>query len=132
MPMKSERLFVDTPAGRALAGVRCGACGTISFPVRQHCPACLDERVEVQPLARHGRLFAFTTAEVGMPGLEPPYAFGFVDLPEGVRVFSLLERGSELRAGMTVDLVVPDGEPRYRFAPAVTTTSIGERGERDA
>lgn len=123
--MRTDRLLVDTPAGRALAGVRCRACGTVSFPARTHCPACLEERVEVQPLARRGRLFSFTTAEVGVPGLEAPYAFGFVDLPEGIRVFSLLERASELREGMAVDLVVLGGDAGYRFVPAATSPAGG-------
>ena len=123
--MKTARLLVDTPAGRALAGIRCRACGRITFPVRSHCPACLGGSVDVQPLARRGRLFAFSTAEVGLPGLDPPYAFGFVDLPEGIRVFSLLERRAELMEGMAMDLVVLDGDAGYRFAPAEAASSAG-------
>ncbi len=119
--MRPGLLFVDAPGGRSLAGARCRACGAVTFPVRAHCPACLEESVEVHPLSRRGRLYAFTTAEVGVPGLEPPYSFGFVDLPEGVRVFSLLAgAGVELTPGMTVELVVLDDDAGYRFVPATT------------
>lgn len=121
--MNRDRLFVDTPQGGALAGLRCRACGRVSFPARPHCPHCLEEaRVERTPLSRRGRLFAFTTAEVGVPSIEAPYAFGFVDLPEGVRVFALLDAGPSREAlaeGAEMEIVVPADGQRYRFVPAV-------------
>ncbi len=112
-------LVIDTPAGPALAGTFCGACGKLTFPARPHCASCLeDKQVEIRPLARRGRLFAFTTAEVGVPSIEAPYSFGFVDLPEGLRIFTLLDaRGTALREGTEMELVVSEGGG-YRFRVA--------------
>ncbi len=123
--MSSDRstrrsLLIDTPAGPALAGTFCASCGTLSFPARPHCPSCLDDgRVEVRPLSRRGRLFSYTTAEVGVPAIEAPYSFGFVDLPEGLRIFALLDPcGAPLREGLEMELTIPDGVTGYRFRTA--------------
>ncbi len=122
--MNRTQLFVDTPEGGTLAGLRCHACGRVSFPARAHCPHCLEEtRVERTPLSRRGRLFALTTAEVGVPSIETPYSFGFVDLPEGVRVFALLGPNAaspELTEGAEMEIVVPADGELYRFVPAGT------------
>ncbi len=122
--MQREQLFVDTPDGGTLAGTRCHACGRVSFPARAHCPHCLEEsRVERTALSRRGRLFTFTTAEVGVPSIEAPYRFGFVDLPEGVRVFALLDPktpAGELTEGAEMEIVVPADGPLYRFVPVGT------------
>ncbi len=114
-----KSLVIDTPAGPALAGTFCRACGKVSFPARPHCPSCLeDEQVERRALARRGRLFAYTTAEVGVPSIEAPYSFGFVDLPDGLRIFTLLDaRGAALREGTEMELVVSEGGG-YRFQVA--------------
>jgi uncharacterized OB-fold protein len=119
--MNREQLFVDTPGGGRLAGLQCRACGRTSFPVRPHCPYCLEE-TEVEPtaLSPRGRLFAFTIAEVGVPAIEAPYAFGFVDLPEGVRVFALLDAGrspEHVAEGAEMEVVVPAEGEMYRFVP---------------
>jgi len=122
--MNRTQLFVDTPEGGTLAGLRCHACGRVSFPARAHCPHCLEEtRVERTPLSRRGRLFALTTAEVGVPSIETTYSFGFVDLPEGVRVFALLGPNAaspELTEGAEMEIVVPADGELYRFVPAGT------------
>lgn len=122
--MHRDDLFVDTPHGGTLAGTRCHACGRVSFPARAHCPHCLEEaRVERTALSRRGRLFAFTTAEVGVPSIEAPYRFGFVDLAEGVRVFALLGAKAppaELAEGDEMEIVVPADGSLYRFVPAGT------------
>ncbi len=113
-------LMIDTPAGPALGGTFCHSCGTLSFPARPHCPSCLDdERIEMRPLSRRGRLFSYTTAEVGVPAIEAPYSFGFVDLPEGLRIFALLDaRGAPLSEGLEMELTVPEGGAGYRFRTA--------------
>jgi uncharacterized protein len=123
--MNRDQLFVETAGGPTLGGLACHACGRVSFPARRHCPYCLETaRVEVTPLSRRGRLFAFTTAEVGVPTIDAPYAFGFVDLPEGVRVFSLLQAPpapEELAEGAPVEIVVPGEGTLYRFARVAGT-----------
>jgi uncharacterized OB-fold protein len=59
-------------------------------------------------LSRRGRLYTFTIAETGPPGFDVPYAFGYVDLPEGVRVFAPLTdcEYDRLEIGMELELVL--------------------------
>ncbi|MCL5026568.1 MAG: Zn-ribbon domain-containing OB-fold protein [Chloroflexi bacterium] len=87
----NEKWFTETPQGKALAGSRCRKCGRTYFPRKRVCVQCFEDgRMEDVALSRMGRLYTFTVAEAGPPGFTLPYAFGYVDLPEGVRVFSPL------------------------------------------
>jgi len=104
----NEKWFVETPQGKALAGSRCPKCGRVYFPRKRVCVQCFEAgHMEVVPLSRRGKLYTFTVAEAGPPGFSVPYAFGYIDLPEGVRVFSLiggdtsrLEIGTEMEMTM--------------------------------
>jgi uncharacterized protein len=74
-----------------LAGSRCVECGVVLFPQREFCPACGRRgSMETVPLQRAGVLYAFSVAYVSPAGFEPPYAFGYVQLPEGPRLFARL------------------------------------------
>jgi uncharacterized OB-fold protein len=72
---------------------RCRACGDAFRPARTFCPACGSDAIEREPLASRGKLFTWTTIEVG--GVSPlgpaPYVLGFVDLDDGPRVLALLD-----------------------------------------
>jgi uncharacterized OB-fold protein len=128
-----EGLF-RIPAGSAekacLFGSRCKTCGQLSFPPRKVCSECFSEEMEIIPLSTNGKLYSYTIVEYPAPGFWGPYAIGYVDLPEGVRVFSILadwDRKS-LRVGMNVELTLgnfkEDKEGNeivtYKFRPVVT------------
>lgn len=82
------------------------------------------------PLAETGTLYAFSTVHVAPAIWETPYVIGYVDLPEGVRVFGKVDGSVPLKPDMTVRVHLEedaDGAatdtgtgPRYRywFAPA--------------
>ncbi len=74
-----------------LKGYRCRACGQLDFPKLTPCPNCWGEEFEVVPLSRTGKLYAATDIFIGQGGMKPPYSFGYVDLPENLRIFSQLE-----------------------------------------
>ena len=128
-----EGLF-RIPSGSAekpcLFGSRCRTCGQLSFPPRKVCAACFSEEMEVIPLSTEGNLYSYTIVEYPAPGLLGPYAIGYVDLPEGVRVFSILADWDRknLRVGMNVELTLAkfkeDKEGNeivtYKFRPVVT------------
>lgn len=88
--------------------------------------------MEELALSRRGVLYAFTTIFVASPGFEPPYAAGFIDLPEGIRVFSTITgidpQGAGLSEGMEMELVTykikEDAEGNdiigYKFRPATS------------
>jgi len=60
-------------------------------------------------------------------GFDPPYAVGYIDLPEGVRIYSILTEADmkKLEIGMEMELVIEpiqktsDGEEiiGYKFKP---------------
>ncbi len=42
-------------------------------------------------LSRRGKLYSYSIIHVNTPGFKAPYAVGYVDLPEGPRVFGHLD-----------------------------------------
>jgi uncharacterized OB-fold protein len=89
-PAVHPGLFATAPA--TLLGGRCEACGTLRFPHRNLCPRCQSTQVAVVPLSRHGTVHTYTIVRSKPPGYlgAVPYAFGLVELPEGLRVASTL------------------------------------------
>ena len=106
-----ERLFrIPSEAGEKphLLGSRCTDCGQQSFPPRKVCSRCFGEAMEIIPLSTDGKLYSYTIVEYPAPGLVGPYAIGYVDLPEGVRVFSILADWDRknLKVGMDLELTL--------------------------
>lgn len=84
-----ERLF-DATRGVLLGSV-CSACATRFFPQRSICPHCFDRGTLAEvALARCGVVYASTVVRVPSSlGHQPPYAYGYVDLPEdGLRLIA--------------------------------------------
>ncbi|MBU2550639.1 MAG: Zn-ribbon domain-containing OB-fold protein [Proteobacteria bacterium] len=110
-----------------LMGVRCRDCGRTAFPHRDLCIFCHGRDVEPVGLSRRGILHTYTVCRIPVPLLPVPYAVGYIDLPEGVRVFARLEGGEKggLRTGMEMELTVGpiktdrDGNEivSYKFRP---------------
>lgn len=89
----------ETRAG--LDGSRCRVCGRASCPPQMmHCGAPTD-RATLRPT---GTVEAWSVARVAPQLFEPPYAFAYVRLDDGPRVFARLPDWSEGDA-------VRDGEP---------------------
>ncbi len=75
-----------------------------------------------------GKLYSYTIVEYPAPGIVGPYAIGYVDLPEGVRVFSILadwdhkslkvEMGMELTLGKFKEDKEGNEIWTYKFRPA--------------
>ena len=120
LPSKSEEKAY-------LLGSRCKKCGQVSFPPRVVCSKCFHDEFDHVPLSTEGKLYTYSIIRYPPPGLTAPYAIGYIDLPEGVRVFSILtdwDDGS-LRVGMDLELVIDKfkeddaGKPilTYKFRP---------------
>jgi uncharacterized protein len=126
--MVRDGLFSDTDPP-ALLGTRCGACGSVHFPRADACTYCAAEEPEPVELSRRAKLWAWTAVTAPPPGYagEVPYGIGVVELPEGVRVITLLTENdpSSLTEGQPMELqIVPlhrddDGNDvvTYAFAP---------------
>ena len=106
------RVDVDTPV---LLGSHCAACGRSFFPRRQRCAVCLTP-TEDTDLSAEGVLHTHTYVRVPFFGKRQVeatagYGVGQVDLPEGVRIQTVLqgEPGDwEIGMPMRIDLEVID------------------------
>lgn len=115
-----EGVFADTADGPRLVGTRCNACGTPTFPRSPVCrnPACESHDVRDLLLGPTGELWSFTIQHYKPPAPmrfdDPfkPYGIGLVDLPEGLRILSMMSAPdpAELKIGMQMELVI---EPLY-------------------
>ena len=129
VPLREGIFAAPEDAPPYLVGGRCSACGDIRFPWRKRCVACYQGGgVERIALSRTGTLYTFTIVQVASAGFEAPYAFGYVDLPEGVRIFALLGgKLDRLSIGDEVELeLIPCKRDRagravlgYRFVPVL-------------
>ena len=107
VPFK-EGLFEDISGEWALVGGRCRQCEKIIYPLRSVCLNCLSQDMEKLTLSRKGTLYSFTTVHMPSEHFEPPYVIGWIELPEGIRVFSPIRSTQEhtLQIGMAMELSV--------------------------
>lgn len=106
----------------ALIGSRCPGCSTVAFPAATTCQRC-GTRVEGSlELSRRGTVWGYTVqhfAPKSPPYVPPaegftPFAVGYVELPEGVRVQARLDAaGGEDLADAEVSLVEVAPVPRF-------------------
>lgn len=105
-----DQWFGEGPDGTVLVGTRCGACGKTFFPKKEVCPECFDGELSEVPLSRRGKLHAYTLSVMGPRHLPKPYLAAFVELPEGIKLYTLLtgcEPAPEaVRIGMDVEMVI--------------------------
>jgi uncharacterized OB-fold protein len=82
----------SSPGDKAyLIGSRCKLCGRSFFPKRSICPDCFEENtLEEKALSPTGKLYSYYISTVAPPGFEAPLIAGYIDLPEGVRLYAPL------------------------------------------
>jgi uncharacterized protein len=115
VPLK-EGLWVDERhAGGQLRllGSRCQECGEIFFARRDtgFCGYCQSENLQDILLSTCGKIYSHTVVMQRPPEFykgKVPYAIGFVELPEGVRVETLFTGCDfdDLKIGMEAELVL--------------------------
>ena len=102
--------FSEGKEGPALIASKCDACGNVFFPKKKVCPECFDGNLNEIPLSQKGKLHTYSQAAMGPADLEKPYVMGFIDLPEGIKLYSLIvdcEPWQEvLKIGMDMELVI--------------------------
>ena len=111
------------PGAYALRASRCTQCGQAVFPASSICPFCLAEGGETLPLRGGATLYSFTRLHMGPKRWAAPYAVGYADFPNGLRLFAKLSgadgTGEPWRINQPVELVVereaPSGETPERF-----------------
>jgi uncharacterized OB-fold protein len=103
-----ESHWTAEPDGLHLVGSRCSQCRQNFFPPREVCPKCfpegLEHRMEKSRLSSRGKLYTYSVVHVAPKRYAPPYALGYVDFPEGVRVLGQLTTSdpAKIKIGMTV------------------------------
>lgn len=105
-----EGWFNDYGEEIVLVGSKCECCKKVFFPKKQVCPNCFDGELKEVPLSKRGKLHSYTLSVMGFPGIETPYAIGFIDLPEGIKLFSVLTDyepwDKVLKIGMEMEMVI--------------------------
>ncbi|WZH51205.1 MAG: OB-fold domain-containing protein [Nocardioides alkalitolerans] len=111
-------------APAALEGSRCTVCGNVAFPVATGCQRCGSDDTAVLPLSSRGTVWGWTVqrfAPKSPPYVPPaegfrPFAVGYVELPEGVKVEAVLDpRGADFAtlSGAQVALVATEPVPCF-------------------
>jgi uncharacterized protein len=111
-PVK-EGLWTDEERPQ-LVGSQCESCGEIFFPVRRDvlCSNCQSSSFKEIKLSRRGKVFSYSVVMQRPPiyykAAEVPYALGWVELPEGIRVETLFTgcNPEDIKIGMDVEMLV--------------------------
>ena len=123
-----EAVRIGDDGRPTLIGSQCADCATRVFPPVVLCPECMGENIGPLALGRTGRLYSYCTVHVAPRGWSVPYIAGYVDLPEGVRVFTHVVDAAEDRLSMEMEVELTtavlgtesDGEAfsSYAFRPS--------------
>ena len=110
--------FWTTPSSQdekiQLIGSRCTTCGELFFPKKEKgwCLHCYKNSLEDIKLSRKGKIVTFSVV-MQQPGGgfykgPVPFAYGCVDLPDGIRIETLLSADDpdKLEVGMDVELEI--------------------------
>ena len=98
---------------------RCAACGKLTFPPKQHCPACWSGDMKWTELTGRGILYARTTIHAAATQFrdEVPYSVGIVDLEEGIRlVTGLIDDPVRMENDTAIMLVILSCDDGLSFA----------------
>ncbi len=106
-----EGLFATGNDGKYhLIASRCKSCKLTFFPKRKYCGKCGSADVEVFNLRDRGKVFTFTLVDrkSAYTLIEPPYMQADVEMPEGVHVYTILDKCDlkTVNFGMEVEVYV--------------------------
>lgn len=101
---------------RRLVVQRCTGCGTLRFPARPRCSACLGGDAEWVPVSGRGEVFSYVVMhQAAHPGFAAavPYAVAAVQLAEGVRMLAGVTGvpPHDVRIGMPVEVAFEERGP---------------------
>lgn len=97
--------FESTSGGPVLLGSRCGSCGQHYHPRAAACLNCGAAALDDVRLSRQGRLECCTTVHMPTATMDAPYTVGYVQLPEGLRIFAPIRgAAAALKVGATMTL----------------------------
>jgi len=113
----------ETHTAPALGASRCSHCSTVAFPAASLCSQCSRPAMSPFSLSTRGTVWAYTVqrfAPKSPPYVPPPngfapFAVGYVELPEGIRIEAVLECHDfdELDDGAPVTLIATAPVPHF-------------------
>jgi len=137
-PLRDDLFIVGADgAPVALRGTRCTDCGRVAFPARALCSHCAPHgQLVPHRLSAHGVVHASTVARVpSAMGHAPPYAYGYVDLPDdATRIFApfsgaeaaWFQPGARVRVAFgEIPAAAMRGVLGYWFVPDAPVTADG-------
>ena len=93
--------LVEQDGNLVQMGNKCRECGKTAYPQSELCQYCSSENVEKVAMSKVGTLFAYSITRVPVGNYKPPVIGGYVDLPEGTRIFGQIRADEkELKTGM--------------------------------
>lgn len=112
-----------------LTGSRCSHCQNVAYPAASGCQRCGAAAMAQLDLSPLGRVWGWTVqrfAPKSPPYVPPaegftPFAVGYVELPEGVKVEAVLDcdpADFSVLTGADVRLVATEPVPRFALAEA--------------
>jgi uncharacterized OB-fold protein len=125
IPNPTTRPYFDAAREHRLELQRCPRDGFFFYP-RSHCPRCLGDDWEWQPVSGRGEVHAFTVDRIGHdPALAPqvPLAIAVVELEEGPRMTANIVgcEPEEIRVGQPLEVCFEDVDEHtlVHFRPRV-------------
>lgn len=114
-----------------LEGSRCRVCGTIGYPASAICARCARPTADPLPLGDEGVVWAYTVQRFppkSPPYVVPaegftPYAVGYVELPEGIKIEAILDCADDFAALDRAPVRLVAVTPVPRFATMTTQQS---------
>ncbi len=114
-----------------LRGSRCDRCDNVAYPAARSCQRCGAEAMQAIDLGRQGTVWGFTVQRfapksppyVPPPGGFVPFAVGYVELPDGVKVEAVLECDDPSQLEDHAEVVLVATTPVPKFARASTQES---------
>ncbi|CAN5520927.1 OB-fold domain-containing protein [soil metagenome] len=102
---------IQSQAGLALRASSCVACGLPTFPASDICPFCLAEDAVALAVSGRATLYSFTRVHIAPKSWKTPYAVGYADFANGLRLLAKLsDAGPAWHVDQPVTLkVVPAG-----------------------
>jgi uncharacterized OB-fold protein len=110
IPLQEGLFAQDSNGIYHLLASRCNSCKRTFFPKRKYCGKCGSPDVEIINLGNRGKVFSFTQVDrkSAYTIIEPPYVEAEVEMPEGISVFTILDKcdPAAVKFGMEVEVYV--------------------------
>jgi uncharacterized OB-fold protein len=121
---KAADFVANLEKGKVM-GTKCRNCGTVYFPPKMDCPACLSSDVEWFEISGTGTLATYSVVTYGPSGFEDdaPYTLAIADFGT-FKVFGRICKDiptADLSVGMKVKVVpvkLAEGKVSYEFLKA--------------